>query len=121
VKTENLGNVSYRENSAEWHERKVYLRKSAHFGRRDLWNASGIHLWKRSGAVEVAAVDPDSPASRAGLVKGDLLVELNELTAEKTSLFDLGAALCSGGPLQCVIRRDSQERRLSIEQARRTK
>jgi Aspartyl protease/PDZ domain len=99
-------------------ERKVYLRKSAHFDRPDRWNATGLHLWKMQGSIEVAAVDPDSPAARAGLRKGDLLVELNRLMADKASLWDFYCALCDGGRLTCVIRRDSKEQRLSIDRGR---
>jgi hypothetical protein len=99
-------------------ERKVYLRKSANFGRLDRWNATGLHLWKRGDSIEVAAVDSDSPADRAGLKKGDVLVELNGLNAAKTGLFDMRYALCNGGQLTCLVRRDSQERRLSITQPR---
>ncbi len=100
-------------------ERKVYLRKSANFDRPDRWNATGLHLWKRGDSIEVAAVDPDSPAVRAGLKKGDLLVKLNGLGADKVSLFDLRYALCKGGPVTCVVRRDSQERQFSIIQTHR--
>jgi hypothetical protein len=98
--------------------RKVYLRKSANFGRPDRWNATGLHLWKRGDSIEVCAVDSDSPADRAGLKKGDMLVELNGLNAATTGLFDLRYALCNGGELTCLVRRDSQERRLSISQTR---
>ncbi len=99
-------------------ERKVYLRESSYFDRPDRWNATGLHLWKRSDSIEVFAVDPDSPASRAGLKKGDVLVELDGLVASKTSLFELRNALCDGSQLTCVIRRDSQERRMSINQVK---
>ncbi len=99
-------------------KRKVYLRKSAYFGRPDRWNATGLHLLMQENSVKVAAVDPDSPAARAGFKKGDILVELNGLQADKTALFDLHSALCNGGQLTCVVRRDSQARRLSIDKAR---
>jgi hypothetical protein len=100
--------------------RKVYLRKSSHFGRPDRWNATGLHLWKRRESIEVRDVDPDSGAARAGLKKGDLLVDLNGLNADKSGLFDLRDALCKGGQLTCVVRRDSRLRRLSISQTRRS-
>ena len=98
--------------------RKVYLRKSIGYGRRDRWNASGLHLWKRLDSIEVHSVDQDSPASQAGLKKGDVLIELDGLNPSNTSLFDLGTALCRGGELTCVVRRDSQQRRLNINQKR---
>jgi hypothetical protein len=97
---------------------KVYVRKSARFTSPDRWNATGLHLWKRRDSIEVCYVDPDSPAARAGLKKGDLLVELNELIADKSCLFDLRDALCNGDQWTCVVRRDSQVRPLNIRLTR---
>ena len=97
---------------------KIYLRKSSGYDRPDRWNGTGLHLWKRQGAIEVHSVDQDSPASRAGLEKGDILVELAGVRANEASLFDLFQVLCQGGPLTCVVRRNSQERRLSLGRAR---
>ncbi len=99
-------------------ERKVYLRKSALFDRPDRWNATGLHLWRKSDVIEVASVDGESPAAQAGFKKGDVLVELDGLIASKTSLFDLRNALCNDGKLTCVIRRNSQERRMTINQGK---
>jgi hypothetical protein len=48
-----------------------------------------------------------------------VLVLLDGLSADTTSLFELRYALCSGGELTCVIRRDSQVRRLTINQTSR--
>ena len=79
--------------------RKVYLRKSVNFAHPDRWNATGLHLWKRLDSIEVAAVDPDSPAARAGLKKGDVLVNLNGLKADKTGLFDLRSRSLQRGPV----------------------
>jgi S1-C subfamily serine protease len=71
-----------------------------------------------SCVVDPALLQTDSPAAQAGLKKGDGLVELNGLNADKTGLFVLRYALCGGGVLTCVVRRGSQERRLNISQTR---
>lgn len=94
--------------------RRVYLSKSARFSQRDPWNATGLHLRKRGDLVEVAAVDSGSRALQAGLKEGDILVELDGRGTAKTSLFELRSALCGGGQLTCVVRRDSGDLRLSI-------
>ena len=99
-------------------QRKVYLRKSAFYGRRDRWNVTGLHLWRNRGSIEVCAVDTGSPAARAGLKKGDVLVELNGFSSSKTSLFELRGILRDGGQLTCVVRRDSKNLRLIISQPR---
>jgi hypothetical protein len=99
-------------------KRKVYLRKSAGYGRPDRWNSTGLHLWKKTNLIEVHSVDPDSPASRAGLMKGDVLIELEGMMADKTSLFALFEVLCKGGQMTCLVRRETQERRMIMNQAR---
>jgi hypothetical protein len=99
-------------------ERKVYLRRSAGYGRPDRRNATGLRLWRKNDSIEVHSVVQHSPAFRAGLKEGDVLLELDGLVAEKTSLFALRQVLCNGGPLSCVVRRDTQERRVSIDQRR---
>jgi hypothetical protein len=98
--------------------RKVYLRKSARFGHRDRWNATGVHLLKRGGLIEIVAVEPASPGLQAGLKSGDVLVEIDGRNAAKLSLFAVRSALCGGGRLPCVVRRGSGEVRLSIDRPR---
>jgi Aspartyl protease/PDZ domain len=98
--------------------RRVYLRKSANFDRPDRWNATGLHLLRIGDSIEVAAVDTDSPAARAGLKKGDIIIELDGILASKARLFALFQALCKDSELTCVVRRDTQQRRLTIRQNR---
>jgi hypothetical protein len=98
--------------------RKLYLRKSDHYEGPDRWNSTGLHLWRRLDSIEVHSVDQGSPADRAGLKKGDVIIELGGLNAEVTSCFDLFKVLCKGGRLTCIVRRDSQEQRLIISEAR---
>jgi predicted aspartyl protease len=97
--------------------RKLYIRKSAKFDRPDRWNSTGLHLWKSGDSIEVCAVDADSPAARAGLNKGDLFVELNGRNAVRVGLFEVRQALCEGGELTCVVRREAKEKRVRISQA----
>lgn len=98
--------------------RKLYLRKSAEFNRADRWNASGLHLWRRLESIEVHSVDQDSPAARAGLKKGDIIIELGGVDAGKSSCFELFEILCMGGQIACTVRRGSRERRLTMSQER---
>lgn len=97
-------------------QRKVYLRKSGYFDRPDARNTAGLTLHRNRDAIELSAVDPEGPAAQAGLKKGDVLMELNGQNAAKAGLFELYSMLCNGGELTCVVRRDSQELRVSVRQ-----
>ena len=81
-------------------------------------NYTGAQLCRKGNEIELGAVDPDSPAARAGLKKGDALVELNGLNAAKAGLLELYSVLCNDDKLACVVRRDSKELRLIITQPR---
>jgi hypothetical protein len=94
--------------------RKVYLRKSARFGHHDRWNATGVHLLKRRGLIEIAAMNPGSPGVQAGLKSGDVLVEIDGQSTAKLSLFTVRSMLCGDGRLTCLVRRKTDEMRLSI-------
>jgi hypothetical protein len=99
-------------------ERKLYLRKSGYFDRPERVNRTGLSLCRKGNETELSAVDSDSPAARAGLKKGDVLVELNGMNAAEVGLLALYSILCDDDKLTCVVRRDSQERRMSINQGK---
>ena len=83
-------------------------------------NRTGIILRRNQNSTDIINVAADSPAARAGLNKGDVLVELNGLKAADTNVFTaLYSILCNDDKLTCVVRRrDSKELRLIISQPR---
>ena len=58
---------------------KMYLRKGKDFGRADTWNASGLGLESKGGHVEASSVAINTPAKRAGIKPGDVVLEINGL------------------------------------------
>ncbi len=72
-------------------------------GRRSLGiSAEAVTVGQRT-AMRVVDVDPDSPAGKAGLEKGDVIVEANG--AAVTGVEQLAAALRKSGPkLELVVR-----------------
>ena len=95
--------------------RRAYLCKGARYGRPDLWNASGLRLKLETGGVTIDAVESESPGARAGVLAGDVLLELGGLRAEKATLFELKSALCKTGRLDFVVRRGGIEHRFTID------
>ena len=97
--------------------RKVFLSKGQAYERPDRSSRSGLHVVRKAGAVVIESLDGGSPGDRAGFRAGDVLVELGGLRVSESSLFKLRAALCDGDPKACVVRRGSEERRLTIAAA----
>ena len=96
-------------------KRTAYLAKARGYARPVLWNASGLRLRLRSGSVVVGSVDEGSPGAWAGVRVGDEVSELGDLRADKAGLFELKGELCKRVQLRCVVRRDGEERRLTID------
>jgi hypothetical protein len=97
---------------------RVYLNKGRDFGRPDRWNSSGLHLIRRSGAVMVHSVDRQSPAERAGLQSGDVLLSIDGLRIESASLTEFRSALCGEGRRLCVVQRNGRTHQLAVQISR---
>ena len=93
---------------------KIYLRKGKGYERPDLRDLSGLHLIRRDGAVVIESVDEGSPGASAGIQAGDVLATLGSKRADKTTLFEIREALRQAGPLECSVRRGSEERQLTL-------
>jgi hypothetical protein len=65
---------------------RMYLRKGKRFDRVDLRDQSGLHILRIDGATVVQVVDAGSPAARAGIEPGDILLRLGDFDAEKTKM-----------------------------------
>src|SRR5262249_19104149 len=65
---------------------RMYLRKGKRFDQLDLRDQSGLHILRIDGATAVRVVDAGSPAARAGIEPGDLLLRLGNFDAEKTKM-----------------------------------
>jgi PDZ domain len=101
-------------------QRKAYLRKGDRFDSldREHWNAGGLRLGAVGPAVVVREVDPDSPAARAGLKVGDVIVQIGDQKADKVTRLDLGEPLYGTGRVTCVVRRGAQEHWTTLDLTR---
>ena len=75
---------------------RVYLAPSRRFGMRDHGDMSGLRLLRRSGKVVVYQVASDSPASRAGVRDGDVVVSIDHKNAQSLSMAQIRQSLATG-------------------------
>jgi serine protease Do len=74
-----------------------------------------LDLSARKGAL-VARVEDDSPASRAGIKRGDVIVELADQRVENTgSLRNRVALMAPGAEAEVVVIRDSRKKSLTVK------
>ncbi|NBB94368.1 MAG: PDZ domain-containing protein [Planctomycetes bacterium] len=75
---------------------RLYLTKSHLFDAPDQQDMSGLHLVQVKTGAKVHAVDPDSPASRAGIQADDIILKLNGRWVVKMTLAEARRLLRSG-------------------------
>jgi hypothetical protein len=56
---------------------RIYLKESARYGAADLVDRSGLHIVRSGGKVAVESVDEGSPAARAKMRAGDLILKVD--------------------------------------------
>lgn len=93
--------------------RRIHLAKGEGYKRPDFRSSSGLALLWIGGNVVVASVDQHSPADRAGISEGDLLVEINGREASGDALNQIRQELhgASGSRMDLVISRDGAKQR----------
>ena len=98
-------------------ERKLYLRKGRQFDWVEPPNLSGLLVWPEGTSLVVKEVEPGSPAARAGLQKGDVLVEINGRKRAQTPLREFVEPLRGTDRVACVYLRGAQEHRTTLNLA----
>jgi predicted metalloprotease with PDZ domain len=76
----------------------------------------GVHVRQLEEGAEVLAVVPESPADRAGLREGDLILAVDdEAVSRETPLVGLIAAHGPGDVVVLTVERDGRERKIDVE------
>lgn len=81
----------------------------------DVGGAEDLRAWKRAGGLRVTDVAPGSPAARAGVAPGDVLLRAHR--RELRTFLDWEAVLLDAGPgdtLSVTLRRDGRERSVRL-------
>jgi S1-C subfamily serine protease len=73
-----------------------------------------VGLPERDGVL-VRAVEPDSPAERAGLERGDLIVAAGDRPIERVdALYEALDGAAQGGQLELTVVRALEERKITV-------
>lgn len=88
----------------------LYLRAGRGFDHRATHDLSGLTLISSMGKLRVLQVLPGSPAQRAGLARGDAIVQVGKLDARRHSLFAIKRVLSTpSAELPIVVERGGTE------------
>ena len=101
--------------------RVAYLKPGKNFSEPDEHDRSGLHLLRDRRKTTVDSVDKNTPAARAGIRAGDVLVSLNGTKMSHMDLFTIRGRLSKAGAVIAVTYRRSgadHEARLILPLAR---
>jgi hypothetical protein len=89
---------------------RAWFEPGQRYGALPTFDASGLAIARRYDQTMIDRVFPDSPASEAGLEKGDVITHFNGRSVESDSLFILRLALCKiDAPLDITYQRKGEQ------------
>jgi len=77
-------------------------------------DSSGVRVWRFRSAPEIRWIDPDSPADKAGVEPGDVIVKVDELPITSREAGRRFGAVKPGEKLQWTVERDGKEHTLVL-------
>ncbi len=83
----------------------MYLRPGKEFDRVDRYDLSGISVGRRDKRTVVLHVIEESAGAEAGLERWDEIKSLDDVSAEKTSIFEIVRLLATPGERRIVVER----------------
>lgn len=101
----------------DYGRQQVILEKNGAFGRRDVYDKSGLWLHAGDGAWDVMEVAPGGPAAQAGLAAGDRILAVDGKTPATLSLPELRLRLrepADGTEVVLRVRRGKEERTVKL-------
>jgi regulator of sigma E protease len=96
------------------HRHDAIVDTSITFDKNQCSNNAGFAGWSRDEPVYVMAVSPGSPAQRAGLLKGDLIVIADKELLRSSLEFEHTVWRGGGSPLNLVVMRNGVKETLQV-------
>lgn len=88
----------------------IYLKKGRQFDRPIRYDRSGLYARRVKGQTGVASVQNGSAAAKAGILPGDVLLQIDKEQINGMTLFTLRDRLCeSGKKVVLTVRRGAQQ------------
>lgn len=87
-------------------QRQIHLVPNSHFYDYFDYSYSGLELYYVNGLIIIGDVAKDSPAQKAGLLEGDVVVAINKSFTQNMTQYK--AALQSSGNIKMIVRRNGE-------------
>jgi hypothetical protein len=99
----------------------MYLEQGRQFRKKDERDMSGLRLARYSNKTLIYAVEPDSPAHKAGIWPGDVITRVANKNALSYQLWELRALLKSkaGRTILMTIKRADEAKQVSLQLERK--
>ena len=96
--------------------KKLYLKKGEQFDRKDESGMSGFSLILNSGILTVYSIYESSPAEKAGVMVGDIIVQIEGKKADSYNMKQLKQLFRSGDgkQIKLTIQRDGELKEITI-------
>lgn len=106
----------------DYPHRQLILDPNPHFIQEEEEDKSGIGVIAKGAALktfEIVEVQPDTPASRAGLQKGDIIAGIDDDAAADLTLSEIRDLFRQGGhKYTLLIERNGQDKKVEVEMHR---
>lgn len=88
----------------------IYLKKGRQFDKPYRYNLSGLHMRRVKGQTVVASVADGSAAAKAGILPGDVLLQIDKEQINSMTLYTLCDRLCDEGKkIVLTVRREAKQ------------